>query len=53
MVTVPAPRNLPAQDPDSIDRVERRALVTTYGIGMIAGAIGLVLLIVLCGRAVF
>jgi hypothetical protein len=53
MITVPAPRNLPSQDPDSIDRIERRALVTTYGVSMIAGAIGLVLLIVLCGRLVF
>jgi hypothetical protein len=53
MITVPAPRNLPAQDPDSVDRQERRALVTTYGVGMIAGAVCLVLLIVLCGRVVF
>jgi hypothetical protein len=53
MITVPAPRNLPSQDPETIDRTERRALVTTYGVGMIAGAIGLLLLIVLCGRLVF
>jgi hypothetical protein len=53
MITVPVPRSLPSQDPESIDRTERRALVTTYGVGMIAGAIGLLLLIVLCGRLVF
>jgi hypothetical protein len=53
MISVPAPRNLPAQDQESIERVERRALTTTYGVGMIAGAIGLLLLIVLCGRLVF
>jgi hypothetical protein len=53
MITVPGPRELPAQDPEAIDRAERGALVTTYGVGMIAGAIGLLLLIVLCGRVVF
>lgn len=53
MITVPAPRSLPAQDADTIEQVERRALVTTYGVGMIAGAIALLVLIVLCGRLVF
>jgi len=53
MISVPSPRHLPVQDPESIDRTERRALTTTYGVGMIAGAVGLLLLIVLCGRLVF
>ena len=53
MVTIPAPRQLPAQDPKSIESTERHALVTTYGVGMIAGAIGLLVLIILCGRVIF
>ena len=53
VVTIPAPRQLPDQDPQSIESNERQALVTTYGVGMIAGAIGLLVLIILCGRVIF
>jgi hypothetical protein len=53
MVTIPAPRQLPPQDPSVIEGTERRALVATYGVGMIAGAVGLLVLIILCGRVIF
>ncbi len=53
VVTIPAPRQLPAQDASAIESVERRALATTHGVGLIAGAIALLVLIVLCGRVIF
>jgi hypothetical protein len=44
------PRQLPAQDLDAIDAREREARTVTYGIGMVAGAVLLIVLLVLCGR---
>ena len=37
----------------AIDAEEREARTITYGIGLVAGAILLVLLLILCGRALF
>jgi hypothetical protein len=48
---VPPPRPLPAQDLTALDTEEQQARTVTYGVGMVAGAILLVLLFVLCGRA--
>jgi hypothetical protein len=53
VVQPPAPRALPEQDLDGLDDAEQQARTLTYGIGMIAGAIMLVLMLVLCGRALF
>jgi hypothetical protein len=44
---------LPAQDLDDLDEAERSARTITYGVGMIAGAIMLVLLCLLCSRVLF
>jgi hypothetical protein len=53
LIQVPAPRVLPEQDLTALDAEEKSARTTTYGVGMIAGAVVLVLLFVLCGRALF
>ena len=53
LVQPPPPRDLPAQDDDALDTQEREARTLTYGVGMVAGAILLVVLLVLCGRALF
>lgn len=47
------PGTLPEQDHDRIDVEEQAARTLTTGIGLVAGAILLVLLLVLCARAVF
>ena len=49
----PPPRELPAQDDQALDTQEREARTLTYGVGMVAGAVLLVVLLVLCGRALF
>ncbi|OLB75027.1 MAG: hypothetical protein AUI14_22110 [Actinobacteria bacterium 13_2_20CM_2_71_6] len=53
LVQPPPPRELPAQDLARIDAEEREARTITYGIGLMAGAILLVVLLILCGRALF
>jgi hypothetical protein len=53
LIQVPAARKLPAQDDDVLDEEERAARTVSYGVGMVAGAIALIVLIVLCGRVVF
>jgi hypothetical protein len=53
-VTQPAPpRALPEQDLDRIDREEQAAKTLTTGVAMIAGAVMVALLLVLCARALF
>src|SRR5947209_19411767 len=47
------PRELPAQDLPELDAQEREARTVTYGIGMVAGAVLLIVLLVLCGRVLF
>ncbi|MEH1015539.1 translation initiation factor 2 [Micromonospora sp. CPCC 206060] len=47
------PRRLPAQDPGRLDEAERSARTVTYGVGMIAGAVVLVLICLLCSRVLF
>jgi hypothetical protein len=36
-----------------MDAQEREARTVTYGVGMVAGAVLLVILLILCGRALF
>jgi hypothetical protein len=49
----PAPRQLPIQDHERLDIEEQAAHTLSQGIGMVVGAIALVLVLILCARAVF
>jgi hypothetical protein len=49
----PPPRALPPQDMDALDDAEGSARTVTYGIGMVAGAIALILMCLLCARVLF
>jgi hypothetical protein len=49
----PPPRALPPQDMDALDEAEGSARTVTYGIGMVAGAIALILMCLLCARVIF
>jgi hypothetical protein len=49
----PPPRDMPAQDLDAVAEDERSAKTMTYGIGLVAGAIALILMCLLCARAIF
>ena len=49
----PPPRTLPAQDLPTLEAAEQQSRTITYGIAMVTGAIMLVLMLVLCGRALF
>ena len=53
VIQPPEARKLPAQDENALDAAERQARTVTHGIGLIAGAILLLLLVVLCGRLIF
>jgi hypothetical protein len=53
VVQAPPPRALPVQDLPRLDEAEQRARTLTYGLAMVAGAIMIVLVLVLCGRALF
>jgi hypothetical protein len=49
----PPPGTLPEQDHDRIDVEEQAARTLTTGIGLVVGALCLVLLLILCARALF
>jgi beta-lactam-binding protein with PASTA domain len=53
LIQVPAAHTLPEQDDTALDQQERAARTITNGVGMIAGAIALLVLIVVCGRVLF
>lgn len=53
VVQPPSPRQLPAQDTNGIEAEERSARTVTYGVGMIAGAVLLIVICLLCSRALF
>jgi hypothetical protein len=53
VVQPPPPRQLPAQDAPALDRSEESARTLTLGIGMLAGAVLLIVVCVLCSRLVF
>jgi hypothetical protein len=44
---------MPAQDASELDARDREARTVTYGVGMVAGAVLLIVLFVLCGRVLF
>jgi hypothetical protein len=47
------PRVLPKQDTGRLDREEQAATILTKGIGIFAGAVLVVLLLILCGNVFF
>ncbi|MFY1675046.1 hypothetical protein ACN27G_34765 [Plantactinospora sp. WMMB334] len=47
------PRPLPSQDHAALDAAEGSARTLTYGIGMVGGAVILVLMCLLCSRVLF
>jgi hypothetical protein len=49
----PSPRPLPEQDHGRLDVAEQGARTLTYGVGMVVGAILLVLILLLCARVLF
>ena len=49
----PPPRAMPAQDMEALDEAERSARTVTYGVGLVAGAIALILTCLLCARFFF
>jgi hypothetical protein len=49
----PPPRALPAQDIDALEDSEGSARTVTYGVGLVAGAIALILICLLCARVIF
>ncbi|WP_344087470.1 translation initiation factor 2 [Luedemannella helvata] len=49
----PPPRSLPPQDHDRIDTAEARAKGLTLGVAILAGAVLIVLVCVLCARFLF
>ncbi|HKT03327.1 MAG TPA: translation initiation factor 2 [Rugosimonospora sp.] len=51
LIQVPPPRALPPQDQPALDAQEQQARTVTFGVAMVAGAILLVVLFVVCGRA--
>jgi len=53
LVEAPSARRLPEQNEAAIDAAERQARTVTHGVGLIAGAILVLLLAVLCGRLIF
>jgi hypothetical protein len=49
----PPPRMMPAQDMDALDEEEDSARTVTYGIGLVAAAIAVILMCLLCARVLF
>ncbi|WP_433792252.1 translation initiation factor 2 [Actinoplanes sp. CA-252034] len=49
----PSPRQMPPQNFEALDDAEGSARTVTYGIGLVAGAIGLIIVCLLCARLVF
>jgi hypothetical protein len=44
---------MPAQNADALDEAEGSARTVTFGVGLVAGAIALILMCLLCARAIF
>ncbi|MEU4618719.1 translation initiation factor 2 [Actinoplanes sp. NPDC023801] len=49
----PPPRRMPPQDFEALDEAEGSARTVTYGVGLVAGAIALIVVCLLCARIVF
>jgi hypothetical protein len=52
VVPTPPPREMPSQDQDAMDASERSTRVVTYGVGIFAAAVVLVLVFIVCARLV-
>lgn len=48
-----SPRQLPAQDAAALDTAEQRSRTVTYGVGTAAGVVLVILVCLLCSRAIF
>ena len=53
MVQPAEPRALPSQSKAELDLREQSASTVTRGLGLVAGAIMIVMLLILCGRWLF
>jgi hypothetical protein len=53
LIEIPPAHKLPPQDDAALDEREKEARTVTYGVGMITGAVALIIMIILCGRALF
>lgn len=49
----PPPRSMPGQDVEAVKEAEGSARTVTYGIGMVAAAILVVIMCLLCSRILF
>lgn len=49
----PPPRELPPQDHVELDAAEQSARTLTYGVGVLAGVIMLIVICTLCSRMLF
>ncbi|MBB2945955.1 hypothetical protein FB565_005713 [Actinoplanes lutulentus] len=49
----PPPRGMPGQDIDALDEAEGSARTVTYGVGLVAGAVSVILVCLLCARVFF
>jgi hypothetical protein len=49
----PPPRSMPGQNTDALDEAEGSARTVTYGVGLVAAAIALILICLLCARIIF
>ncbi len=49
----PPPRAMPGQDIDALDEAEGSARTVTYGVGLVAGAIAIIVTCLLCARVFF
>jgi hypothetical protein len=49
----PPPRSMPGQDLEALDEAEGSARTVTYGVGLVAAAIALILMCLLCARIIF
>jgi hypothetical protein len=52
VVPTPPPREMPQQDQEAMDANERSTRVVTYGVGIFAAAVVLVLVFIVCARLV-
>jgi hypothetical protein len=44
---------MPAQNMDVLDEAEGSAKTVTYGVGLVAAAIALIVMVLLCARVIF
>jgi hypothetical protein len=51
-VQAPPPRQLPAQDLAALEADERGARTVTYGVGLLAAAVLIVVMCLLCSRLI-